>query len=232
MENKNFSWDSFLVPYELAIEGFIVKFESIKKQYILNRLYNPIEIVTGRVKTVNSILEKAERLKIEFKDIPEKVFDIAGIRITCKYIPDVYQVLELIKSRKDINIILVKDYVKKPKPSGYRFLHVIGKYNVETLNGQSPIYLEFQIRTHAMHLWASIEHELKYKYQRNIPSTVQDRLFKAGIAAKKVDVEMSKIKETMDKLESKNGIVTAPQTLEEKEITIHTLRKWDNEIFF
>lgn len=225
MENKNFSWDGFLVPYELAIEGFIVKFESIKKQYILNNLYNPIEIVTGRVKTVNSILEKAERLQVDFDDIPEKIFDIAGIRITCKYIPDVYQVLDLIKSRKDINIISIKDYVKKAKPSGYRSLHIIGKYNVETLNGQFPIYLEFQIRTHAMHLWASIEHELKYKYQRNIPSTVQDRLFKAGVAAKKVDVEMSKIKETMDKLEAKNGITTAPQLLQEKEITIHTLRK-------
>lgn len=231
MENKNFSWDGFLVPYELAIEGFIVKFESIKKQYILNNLYNPIEIVTGRVKTVNSILEKAERLQVDFDDIPEKIFDIAGIRITCKYIPDVYQVLDLIKSRKDINIISIKDYVKKAKPSGYRSLHIIGKYNVETLNGQFPIYLEFQIRTHAMHLWASIEHELKYKYQRNIPSTVQDRLFKAGVAAKKVDVEMSKIKETMDKLEAKNGITTAPQLLQEKEITIHTLRKWYNEIF-
>lgn len=226
MENKNFNWDSFLVPYELAIEGFIVKFESIKKQYILNNLYNPIEIVTGRVKTVNSILEKAERLKVDFGDIPDKIFDIAGIRITCKYIPDVYKVMELINSRKDVNIISIKDYVKKPKPSGYRSLHIIAKYNVETLGGQSPIYLEFQIRTHAMHLWASIEHELKYKYQRNIPSTVQDRLFKAGIAAKKVDVEMSKIKETMDKLEAKNGITIAPQMLEEKEITIHSLRKW------
>lgn len=225
MEKIKFNWESFLVPYELAIEGFVVKFESIKKQYILNGLYNPIEIVTGRVKTVESILEKAERLKVDFNDIPEKIFDIAGIRITCKYIPDVYQVFDLIKSRKDINIISVKDYVKKPKPSGYRSLHVIGQYNVETLNGQFPIYLEFQIRTHAMHLWASIEHELKYKYQRNIPSTVQDRLFKAGIAAKKVDVEMSKIKETMDKLEGKNGLVTALPIMEEKEITIHTLRK-------
>lgn len=225
MNLENFNWDVFLTPYELAISGFIVKFESIRKQYILNNLPNPIEIVTGRVKAVGSILEKAKRLGVPFEKIPEQIQDIAGIRITCKYIQDVYTVFEFLKSRKDIEIHCVKDYIQDPKKSGYRSLHIISKYHVETIEGQLPIYIEFQIRTHAMHLWASIEHSLQYKYSYNMPTAIKERLFQASEAASKLDQEMSKIKEAMD-------LYTVDDRgenylLQEAEININNLRKWD-----
>ncbi len=135
----SFNWDAFLQPYELAISGFILKLESMKKQFIVSGIKNPIEMIVGRVKTPTSIIEKAKRLGVEFNQIPEMIQDIGGIRITCKYTPDVYNVFELLKSRKDIEIVLVKDYIKEPKASGYRSLHIIGRYNVETINGQKPI---------------------------------------------------------------------------------------------
>jgi putative GTP pyrophosphokinase len=95
---------------------------------------------------------------------------------------------------------MVKDYIKNPKPSGYRSLHLIAKYNVETLEGQIPINIEFQIRTHAMHLWASIEHSLKYKYYRQIPEEIQERLLRVAEVTTKLDEEMSKIQIAVEEI--------------------------------
>ena len=83
MEEKNFNWKKFLQPYELAVEGFILKIEGIKKQYQLREQYCPIEIVTGRVKSPESILDKARRMKVAFENISKQVYDIGGVRITC-----------------------------------------------------------------------------------------------------------------------------------------------------
>lgn len=188
-------WKSFLLPYELAVSGFIMKLGAIKKEYILKGENSPIEIVSGRVKSVPSILEKANRFNVKYSDIAEEIYDIAGIRIICKYIDDVYKVYELLKSRQDIEIYSVKDYIKNPKPSGYRSLHVLAKYYAETIDGAIPINVEFQIRTHAMHLWASIEHSLKYKYYQEIPENIKDRLVVAAGASYKLDEELTKIRE-------------------------------------
>lgn len=225
MNERDFKWEVFLQPYELAIQGFIIKLEAIKKQHILKGIKNPIEIVSGRVKTPESILEKAKRLDILFSEIPEKMYDIAGVRITCKYIQDVYEVADMLKTRKDIIIKEVKDYIKNPKPSGYKSLHIIAVYNVETIDGQIPINMEFQIRTHAMHLWASIEHSLKYKFLRNIPVSIQDRLFAASEAAAALDLEMSKIKQLVDSINGE-GIRRQPYPLEDMEIYPNNLKKW------
>lgn len=197
----NFNWDIFLQPYELAITGFIIKLEAMKKQYILKGLKNPIESISGRVKTPSSIIEKAKRLNVEFSEIPDLIQDIGGIRITCKYQNDVYRVLDLLRSRKDIEIVLIKDYIKDPKPSGYRSLHIIAKYNVETVSGQQPIFIEFQVRTLAMHLWASIEHALKYKYYRNIPENIKFRLQEASKTIEKLDNEMSLIQQEVEEMQ-------------------------------
>src|SRR5690606_20050410 len=142
MINESNYWKSFIFPYQLAVVGLIIKLESMRKDFILKNASSPIEIVSGRVKSVQSILEKAQRLNIDFSKIKEEIYDIAGVRITCKYIQDVYKVYELLKTRKDVDIFMVKDYIKNPKPSGYRSLHLIAKYNVETLEGQIPINIE------------------------------------------------------------------------------------------
>lgn len=200
MDDKNFDWATFLQPYEFAVTNFLTKLQFIKKQYTTQGLKNPIEDITGRVKSPASILEKLNRLNMALDDIRD-LTDIAGIRITCKYIQDVYYIYDILKSRKDIKIVLVKDYIKNPKPSGYRSLHLICKYSAETINGQMPVYMEFQIRTLAMHLWASIEHSLKYKYYLNIPQSLRERLTEASKIAYDLDVEMSKIKTDMDSFE-------------------------------
>jgi len=225
MINESIYWKSFLLPYELAVGGFIIKLESMRKDFILKNSSSPIEIVSGRVKSVPSILEKSQRLNIDFSRIKEEVYDIAGIRVTCKYIQDVYKVFELLKTRRDVDIFLVKDYIKNPKPSGYRSLHVITKYNVETLEGQVPINIEFQIRTHSMHLWASIEHSLKYKYYRQIPIEIQERLLRVAEVTTKLDEEMSQIQiaveeTTVDKVRSEE------YELEGLDLFLSSIKKW------
>lgn len=224
MAEKEFNWERFLQPYELAVEGFILKIEGIKKQYQLRGEYCPIEIVTGRVKSPDSILDKAKRMHVAFENISKEVYDIGGVRITCKYIEDVYSVCELLKSRKDVKLLEERDYIQHIKPSGYRSLHLIMAYNVETIDGQEPIILEFQIRTHAMHFWASIEHSLKYKYQKNIPDTLKERLKSASLAASKLDEEMSQIHRLILEMESAN--TTKQVDPLENEISLVNLKKW------
>ena len=224
MDQKEFNWNHFLQPYELAVEGFILKIEGIKKQYQLRRSYCPIEIVTGRVKSPDSILDKARRMDVEFENISKKVYDIGGVRITCKYIEDVYKVADLLKSRKDVKLIEERDYIKNIKASGYRSLHLIMRYNVETIDGQVPIILEFQIRTHAMHFWASIEHSLKYKYQKQIPDSLKERLKSASVAASKLDEEMSSIHKLIQELGGTE--FTSSQDPLENEISMFDLKKW------
>lgn len=223
--NQISDWKSFLLPYELAVGGFIIKLEAVKKEYILKGERSPIEIVSGRVKALSSILEKAERLNVPLTKIPEEIYDIAGIRVTCKYVEDVYKVYELLHSRKDVEIFLVKDYIKNPKASGYRSLHIIARYNVETIEGQFPINIEFQIRTHAMHLWASAEHSLKYKYFRNIPEPIKERLLKVAEVAANLDEEMTKIKEVIEAIEVENSR-GEEYSLDDLEIFLGNMKKW------
>lgn len=224
--NENFNWNEFLQPYGLAVEGFILKIEGIKKQYHMKKLYCPIEIVSGRVKSPKSIIDKAIRMNVPFDYIDERLYDIGGIRITCKYIEDVYLVAEMIKNRHDITLLEVRDYIKNVKPSGYRSLHLITEYHVETIDGSKAIRLEFQIRTHSMHFWASIEHSLKYKYQKQIPLEIKERLYRASEASARLDNEMSSIKAMMDELESLGvGNNSIDDSLED-EVTINNFKRW------
>ena len=225
--NENFNWEKFLQPYELAVEGFILKIEGIKKQYQLNNTSCPIEIVSGRVKSPESIIDKANRMNVNYNYIDEQLYDIGGVRITCKYLEDVYEVAKLLKSRKDIKLLEERDYIKNMKPSGYRSLHLLCAYNVETIHGQQLVHLEFQIRTHAMHFWASIEHSLKYKYQKQIPSELKERLYQAALAGRKLDEEMSSIHNLVLELDANPETKSIkPDDPLEEEIKLNTLKRW------
>lgn len=224
-EIEKFEWDLFLQPYELAVEGFILKFEGIKKQYQLRKEYCPIELVSGRVKSKDSILDKARRMDVPFELIDEMLYDIGGVRITCKYIDDVYVVCELLKARKDIKILEIRDYIKNMKESGYRSLHILALYNVETIDGQVPVKLEFQVRTHAMHFWASIEHSLKYKYSKQIPQALRARLHQAAIAGASLDNEMTLLHHMIMEYDANTDGALDKDPLEE-EVTMNSMKRW------
>lgn len=192
---ESFNWIPVLAPYNQAVEELKVKLRGMRKQYEIERKHSPIEFVTGRVKPIRSILDKANRKNISTDQIEEKIQDIGGVRIVCQFVDDIYTMVELLRARHDFEIIEEKDYVKNKKKSGYRSYHMVIQYPVATIHGEKNLLIEIQIRTLAMNFWAINEHSLNYKYSGEIPEEVQNRLQRAAEAAFQLDEEMAKIKE-------------------------------------
>ncbi len=192
-------WREILDPYTLATDELVLKFNHIIAEHRQAGIYSPIELVTGRVKSISSILEKAQRKGIEPESIEKKLDDIAGVRIICQFVEDIDRVVELIRKRNDLQIIEEKNYIIESKESGYRSYHIVILYNVQTMNGPKELKAEIQIRTLAMNFWATVEHSLQYKYRENMPPHICNRLSKAAEAIVVLDEEMSAIRgEIMD----------------------------------
>lgn len=189
------NWKSFLVPYEQAVEELKIKLKSIRTEYRRKNEYSPVEFVTGRVKEVSSILEKANKFEIPINRVGCELEDIAGIRIMCQFVDDIDIVVQILRKRRDMQILYEKDYVRSVKKSGYRSYHMIIKYQVNMASGPIEILTEFQIRTLAMNFWATIEHSLNYKYKQQIPDNLKIKLKSAADAAFKLDEEMLEIKD-------------------------------------
>ena len=164
----------------LAVRELSLKFDHLMTEYREHGRYCPFLRVDGRVKSVSSILEKAQKKKIPFEMIEEEMEDIAGIRIICQFVEDIDKVAQIIE--------------KRAKPSGYRSYHLIIYYTVETIDGPRKLQAEIQIRTMAMNFWATIEHSLQYKYRGNIPQYVRTRLSSAADAVQMMDKEMSSVR--------------------------------------
>ena len=192
-------WKKFLIPYEQAVEELKVKFKSIRREYRRQNDNSPIEFVIGRVKELSSILEKANKFSIPIERIEYELEDIAGMRVMCQFVDDIYKVVDLIRKRKDMQIMYEKDYITDVKASGYRSYHIVVKYPVNMADGVKDILAEFQIRTLAMNFWATVEHSLNYKYKHQIPEEIKNKLKSAADAAFNLDQEMLEIKdEIMD----------------------------------
>ena len=132
-------WREKLDSYNLAVDELIVKYNHIIDEYNHAGVYSPIEQVTGRVKTISSIIEKAQKKNIDLEDFEDEIDDIAGIRIICQFVEDIYKVVDIIKRRSDMKIKSEKDYINNMKESGYRSYHIIIYYNVETLYGTKTL---------------------------------------------------------------------------------------------
>jgi len=188
-------WEEFLEPYRQAVEELKVKLKGIRRQFELEGTHSSIEFVTGRVKPIQSILDKAAKRNIPLNELESKMEDIAGLRIMCQFVDDINKVVQLLRSRKDFTIVEEKDYITNKKPSGYRSYHVIIDYPVQTIHGEKKVLAEIQIRTLAMNFWATIEHSLNYKYNGVFPKEINYRLQRAAEAAFLLDEEMSEIRE-------------------------------------
>lgn len=188
------NWDTTLAPYAQVVEELKVKLKGMRSQFEIESMHSPIEFITARVKPVQSILEKAEKKQIPLDRIEDDIQDIAGVRVVCQFVDDIYTVVNMLRSRKDLTIVEEKDYVSDKKDSGYRSFHMIITYPVETIHGMKNVLAEIQIRTLAMNFWATNEHSLNYKYKGRIPEAIKARLKLAAEAAFMLDEEMSKIK--------------------------------------
>ncbi|RAS72364.1 GTP pyrophosphokinase [Priestia endophytica] len=187
-------WDLFLAPYKQAVEELKVKLKGMRSQYELKSTHSPIEFVTGRVKPIPSVLDKAARKGIPLDRLEEEMQDIAGLRMMCQFVDDIPSVVEILKERNDFEVVEERNYITEKKESGYRSYHVVLRYPVQTIEGEKKILVEIQIRTLAMNFWATIEHSLNYKYSGNFPKEIKERLQRASEAAFQLDEEMSKIR--------------------------------------
>ncbi|CAN7461297.1 GTP pyrophosphokinase [Rossellomorea sp. LjRoot5] len=188
-------WEQFLAPYKQAIDELKIKLKGMRGEYELHNTHSPIEFVTGRVKPIASILDKANQKGIKLSNIGTELQDIAGLRMMCQFVEDIHVVVEKLRVRKDFTIIEERDYVTHKKQSGYRSYHVVIDYPVQTIHGEKNILVEIQIRTLSMNFWATIEHSLNYKYSGQIPEQIRHRLQSAAEAAFRLDEEMSLIRE-------------------------------------
>ncbi|CAM3515508.1 GTP pyrophosphokinase family protein [Marinicrinis lubricantis] len=216
-------WSKFLLPYEQAVEELKVKFKNLRSELKKRNEYSPIEFVTGRVKRISSILDKAQRLDVPMDQLESGIEDIAGIRIMCQFVEDIKTIADFIQEREDMSVVYIKDYIKNKKESGYRSYHIIVKYPVQTALGSKEVLAEIQIRTLAMNFWATIEHSLNYKYKQSLPDELRMRLSKAAEAAFLLDEEMSSIRDE---------IMESQQLFEDKSLIVSKLLSDIQELYF
>ena len=162
--------------YHAAMRQMVVRFEVLDEDLNLKKNRNPIHHIESRIKTPTSIFGKLERYGMEptLENMEQHILDIAGVRVICSYIQDVYNLLDLLYKQDDLEIVKVKDYIADPKPNGYRSLHVIVRTPVYFLDKKEYIPVEVQLRTIAMDFWASLEHDLKYKAVRRLDGVNAD----------------------------------------------------------
>ena len=166
---------SLLMNYQCAVMEVETKFNVLNNRLSIQGEHNPIESIKSRVKSLDSIIRKLEKLNlpIEPESVEDNLKDVAGVRVVCSFVDDIYKIEECFLSQEDVTLIKRKDYIKDPKPSGYRSLHLVIKTPIYTENGKKEMFVEVQLRTIAMDFWASLEHKLRYKKNLN-PETAEE----------------------------------------------------------
>ena len=191
--------------YSSAIKEIRTKLEILDEEFSVKYKYNPIHNIDSRLKTPMSILEKLRRkgYEIRLESAKENLFDIAGIRVVCNYVDDVYRIADLLVGQADVTQIKRKDYIVNPKPNGYRSLHVVVKVPIFLAEETVDVPVEVQIRTIAMDMWATLEHQLKYKTDNEVNKNLQTKLRFCADRLNAIDNEMQEIYEEI-KIENKD----------------------------
>ncbi|MED1672649.1 GTP pyrophosphokinase family protein [Pallidibacillus thermolactis] len=195
VENLREQFTRFGLVYKFALEEISTKVNILKDEFRLIHDYNPIEHVNTRIKSAESLIRKIQKKNIPFslEAIKENIRDIAGIRIICSFVSDIYRISEMIQAQSDIEVVEVKDYIKNPKPNGYQSLHIVMKIPVFMSDRVERVFVEMQIRTIAMDFWASLEHKIYYKYNKQIPEHLTKQLKEAADTVAELDRKMEDI---------------------------------------
>ena len=189
--------DILLMRYESAIREVRTKLEILNDELSLLGHQNPINRILSRRKKTLSIFEKLERQgdELTLSSIQENLNDVAGIRVICGFIDDIYKVAKMLARQDDVRLIQVKDYIKNPKPNGYRSYHMIIEIPVFFSDEKLPMRVEVQIRTVAMNYWASLEHKMKYKQDIENAGEIMDMLKECADTIAETDKKMLAIRE-------------------------------------
>lgn len=196
---KNAAKFNDLMMYRCAIREVQTKLEVLDDEFSVEYKRNPISFIKTRIKKPESIYRKLQKLGYDFtaENIQEQLNDVAGVRVVCAFIDDIYTVANLIAGQDDIKVIKIKDYIKNPKPNGYRSYHMIVEIPVFFSKGKTPMRVELQIRTNGMDFWATLEHQLRYKKGiEDLPgyAEISEELLRSAQAVIETDNEMQQIK--------------------------------------
>ncbi|GAA0180488.1 GTP pyrophosphokinase family protein [Clostridium sediminicola] len=200
LKKHNDEWNNLLLLNKFALSEVSTKLNILNEEFQFIHSHNPIEHIKSRIKSTESILSKVERKghKVTVENAQKYIHDIAGIRIICSFTSDIYNIYKLIEKQNDINIIEIKDYIKNPKPNGYRSLHLIVEIPVFLSYRTVPVKVEIQIRTIAMDFWASLEHKIFYKFNKTVPTNMTGQLKECADVITHLDYKMLDIKNKME----------------------------------
>jgi putative GTP pyrophosphokinase len=193
--------------YRHALNDLENKIDVIKTEWQSRDGFSPIEHVKCRIKEPKSILQKMERKGYDLclENMEQHIHDIAGMRIVCAFVKDIYRLVDHLSAREDIRVLEIKDYIAHPKPNGYQSLHIIVSIPLILLEGTRWVKAEIQIRTLAMDFWASMEHILYYKFDKQLPSHVAEELKEAARAADELDQKMLRLRREILELSEGNS---------------------------
>ncbi|UKS31340.1 GTP pyrophosphokinase family protein [Paenibacillus sp. HWE-109] len=207
----------FMMTYKFALDAMETRVEILVQEFEMLHEYNPIEHTKSRLKSPESIFHKLSRKggDFSFSGIKDSIKDIAGMRITCSFISDIYVISNMLKNQGDLKVLGEKDYIKHPKPNGYQSLHLLIEVPVHMSDRKENVCIEVQIRTIAMDFWASLEHKIYYKFNQGnqaVPGRLLDELKQAAAAAYALDLQMERLHAEIEVIKEEQTS-TADETL-------------------
>ena len=201
-ENMKLS-KKLMTYYSCALLEIETKFKVLNQQFSLEQEHNPIETIKTRLKSTESILEKLHRksLPMDMAAVEENLYDVAGIRVICPFINDIYCLADCLLQQDDVTLIEKKDYIKNPKENGYRSLHLIVETPIFLQDEKRLMKVEVQLRTIAMDFWASLEHRMRYKKNLNpeLSEMLSTELKDCAETSARLDIRMGRVKDVIEK---------------------------------
>ncbi len=197
------AWNRAQLFYQSALKEIGTKLEILNDEFAASHQYNPIEHITSRIKSPESIAKKLRKkgLELTIENIVRHVNDVAGIRIICSFTSDIYRIADLIAEQSDLKILMVKDYLMWPKSNGYMSYHMIVAVPIFLADDVVDTKVEIQIRTIAMDFWASLEHKIYYKFEGKAPESIRRDLKECAQIVSYLDQKMLTLNDQVQALE-------------------------------
>ena len=201
---------TFMMEYKFALDEVETKINILREEFELVHDYSPIEHVKSRLKTLESLAEKVARTGCpsDLDVIRERICDVAGIRVTCAFVEDTYRFAEMLTRQGDVTLMARKDYIAQPKANGYQSLHLVVSVPVFLSDRTVEVPVEVQIRTIAMDFWASVEHQIYYKYSGEVPAHLSRTLSEVARIAAVLDTEMGELRTEVRSLAQEPDLFT------------------------
>lgn len=189
--------------YSSAMREVQTKLEILDDEFQMRHKRNPIHHIECRMKSIQSMMDKLRRKNyaVSMASAVENLSDIAGIRVVCSYVQDVYTVARLLTSQDDVKLLETRDYIRHPKGNGYRSLHLIIEIPVFLQDGRLDVPVEVQLRTIAMDFWASLEHAMRYKAQGFVPEDISQELMEVGEDIAAIDCRMQRLHDRIERIQ-------------------------------